>query len=141
MTAPAYGPSRANSGVREIEELRRDLDALKSAFDKALKLLTDAVGQRLEDEVGTWGDVPERLARVEDLLAPMKVDPATPEVEWHYRRGDGILRPAPTDPEERLALIASGVPLIPVLHQTREDGRLIVLPLPAMSQEPDKSAS
>jgi hypothetical protein len=131
-TARPYGPARASSGFREIDELHDRIDALQRTLDTALAILSTQVHKYLTDEVATWGDVPERLARVEDLLAPMSVDPTTPEVEWSYRRGDGILTPAPTDPAERLALITSGVPLVAKIHGGRDDGRMVVLPLPKM---------
>jgi hypothetical protein len=127
MTTNPYGPARAQgSGITEIEDLRRRLSALERVFDSMIQTFTRELSRRLEDELASWGDVPERLARVEDLLAPMSVDPTTPEVEWSYRT------PAPTDPTERLALITSGVPLIAKIHGGRDDGRMVVLPLPKM---------
>ena len=127
-----YGPSRASSGFREIDELHARIDALEKVLDTMIQTASRELSRRLEDELVTWGDVPERVTRIEDLLAPMSVDPTQPDVEWSYRRGDGILRPAPSDPDERLQLIAAGVKLIPVIHAPRDDGRMVVLPLPQM---------
>jgi len=137
MTAPAYGPSRAGgTGIIEIEDLRRRIQALEDTLNTMIQTASRELTRRLEDELATWGDVPDRLARVEDLLSPLTVDPTGPDVEWSYRRSDGILRPVPADPEERLALITAGVPLTPVVRNTREDGRMVVLPLPEMAKAP-----
>lgn len=124
---PNYGPARAGSGIKEIDELWDANDELRRNFNTAVRTMTQVFNMRL-------ADAHDRIDRLEALLNPLTVDPQDPDIEWNYRRGDGILVPAPSDPEARLKMIADGVKLIPRVHRpARGDGRIDVVAPPEMA--------
>ena len=117
-------------GVTEIVQMEERIRLMEGTLNTALDRLARMVGDRVKEATDQLADVPARLAVLEELLRPLTVDPADPDVEWAYRRSDGILVNA--DPDKRLDLIAAGIPLFPVVHRTREDGRMTVTPPPKM---------